>query len=365
MYNSGKPCYDHNTLADLLDNNTINNNAITWKYYPQGPHPGISLWTAPNAIKNICSASNDGDGNYSCGGTYWTTHVDPPPPSPQGNAMAPILTDIGNCALPNVSWVIPDGSWSDHAGLSDNGTEDGNYGPSWVAAIVNAVGNSWQNSGTGHQCDYWGGNTTGNASQPTVIIVVWDDWGGWYDHVLPWNCQSNYQGGNCLGYPQNGGGQQYVYGFRVPMLVISAYNNHAQGQSDGYTGYISGACGQSGQLTCPNEGAGLVHDFGSILNFIEYAFGTNGNLLSLSGDPKNLNKGINPTYLYADYWAPDWYQSGNCTQKQCQYSLSDFFTGNWSQTTGFTQIDAPSPASVFENWMVTATDPDDDDEESQ
>ena len=36
----------------------------------------------------------------------------------------------------NVSWVIPNGAWSDHAGPNDL------YGPSWVAAVVNAIGSN-------------------------------------------------------------------------------------------------------------------------------------------------------------------------------------------------------------------------------
>ena len=39
-------------------------------------------------------------------------------------------------------------------------------GPSWVASVVNAVG----------QSSYW------NSS---VIVVVWDDWGGFYDNAVP------------------------------------------------------------------------------------------------------------------------------------------------------------------------------------
>jgi hypothetical protein len=50
-------------------------------------------------------------------------------------------TSTANCQLPQMSWVIPDGNWSDHPG---NVGADG--GPSWVAAIVNAVG-GFDNSG--------------------------------------------------------------------------------------------------------------------------------------------------------------------------------------------------------------------------
>jgi phospholipase C len=51
-------------------------------------------------------------------------------------------------------------------------------------------------------------------------LIVWDDWGGWYDHVNP---IATIGGGN-LGYP-NGTGEQYVYGFRVPLLVVSEWVN--------------------------------------------------------------------------------------------------------------------------------------------
>ena len=64
-----------------------------------------------------------------------------------------------------------------------------------------------------------------------------------------------------------------------------------------------------------------VHDFGSILNFIEYAFGTGGNPLGYPG-------GIAGTVHYplADWLAPDVYTSTNCTQSDCPYGLSDFFS---------------------------------------
>ena len=54
--------------------------------------------------------------------------------------------------------------------------------PGWEN-IVNAIGQSAQNSG--NVCDYWGKSTTAQRIEPTAIFVVWDDWGGWYDHVQP------------------------------------------------------------------------------------------------------------------------------------------------------------------------------------
>jgi phospholipase C len=115
-----------------------------------------------------------------------------------------VLTDIASGQLPQVTWVIPDGRASDHP-LSNDGS-----GPSWVASIVNAIGNS----------PYWSN---------TAIFIAWDDWGGWYDHVAP-KIQNSYE-----------------YGFRVPLIVVSPYAKRA---------YVSH----------------VTHDFGSLLKFIETNF---------------------------------------------------------------------------------------------
>jgi len=176
-----------------------------------------------------------------------------------------------------------------------------------VAAIVNAVGGR-NNDGSSlpTQCNYWSN---------TVVLITWDDWGGWYDDVLPWRCNPG-SNGTCLGYSNNTG-EQNVYGFRVPLLVVSAYTP---------LNYISGTISQGG------EGGGrYVHDFGSILNFTEYVFGQGGNPLGGAG-----SCGIGPcAYPYADFLAPDAYTSGNCLKSICPYALSDFFQ---SQARSFTLI---------------------------
>jgi phospholipase C len=184
------PCFEHPTLTDLL-----NAKSITWRYY--GPGAG-SIWTAPNAIQHMCGPNVPPPNATACTGSDWVNGVVIP--------QTGVLTDISNNQLPAVSWVIPDGQESDHAGINDGS------GPSWVASIVNAIGNS----------PYWSN---------TAIILTWDDWGGWYDHVAPPAIINSYE-----------------YGFRVPLVVISPYAK---------AGYISHT----------------VYDFGSILKFIEATFG--------------------------------------------------------------------------------------------
>jgi phospholipase C len=82
--------------------------------------------------------------------------------------------------LPQVSWITPNNRDSEHppSNISD--------GQAYVTAIINAAMESpdWNS---------------------TAIFLAWDDWGGFYDHVVPPKVDEN------------------GYGIRVPALVISPY----------------------------------------------------------------------------------------------------------------------------------------------
>jgi phospholipase C len=82
--------------------------------------------------------------------------------------------------LPAVSWVVPSGEVSEHP------PSPVSYGQSYITSVINAVMKSpdWKS---------------------TAIFLAWDDWGGFYDHVVP------------PAVDQNG------YGLRVPGIVISPY----------------------------------------------------------------------------------------------------------------------------------------------
>lgn len=86
-----------------------------------------------------------------------------------------------NGTLPAVSWVIPSGDVSEHGPVGAV-----SHGQSFVTSVVNAVMRSpnWNS---------------------TAIFVAWDDWGGFYDHVVPPVVDEN------------------GFGLRVPALVISPY----------------------------------------------------------------------------------------------------------------------------------------------
>jgi phospholipase C len=243
------PCFEHPTLTDLLEMN-----GIGWRYYT--PSDG-SLWTGPVAIRHMCQPATTVDNVRHCAGPEFTSYVS----IPQTN----FLKDIASGQLASVTWVIPDGLASDHASVNDGS------GPSWVASVVNAIGNSafWPN---------------------TAIVITWDDWGGWFDHVPPFKVVND----------GTSWGSGYIYGFRVPLIVVSPYAKAA---------YISHA----------------THDFGSILKFIETTFKL-------------------PSLGYADTPADD---------------LADCFDFTQSPLV-FHSIAAPLNAAYFIKDTRAATDPDDD-----
>jgi phospholipase C len=171
------PCFQRVSLADLLDAK-----GLSWRYYQHDL--GTGNWHAFDAVKGV---------------RYGQDYANVITPSQT------VLTDIASGNLPALSWVIPPSdAYSDHPGSRSA------KGPSWVAAVVNAVG----------QSQYW---------NSTAIFITWDDWGGWYDHVKP---------------PQY---NHYELGFRVPLVVVSPYAK---------TAYVSHK----------------VHEFGSILKFAEQTF---------------------------------------------------------------------------------------------
>jgi phospholipase C len=173
-------CFNYPTLGDEMDAA-----GVSWSYYTSGVYKDGNLWNAYQAIKHI---------RY---GVDWKSDVKTP--------QTRFFKDITNGVLPAVSWVTPVCATSDHSGCGSN------EGPAWVASLVNAIGTS----------KYW---------DSTAIFVVWDDYGGWYDHVAPQ--MVDYDG----------------LGMRSPMLVVSPYAKQ---------GYVSK----------------VPYEWGSILKFIEDQFG--------------------------------------------------------------------------------------------
>jgi hypothetical protein len=155
---------------------------ISWNYYHV---PGSSAECLnPNTLSCITGSSNVAE----LGGSIWNPL----------EGFATVISDgeTGNvqhvdgfysntynstCTLPQVTWVTPASALSDHPAGS---MKDGQ---AYATALINAVeqGPCWANS---------------------AIFLVWDDWGGYYDHVQPPTVQDG------LGY-----------GLRVAAMMISPY----------------------------------------------------------------------------------------------------------------------------------------------
>jgi phospholipase C len=119
-------CYDHPALGDQLKANNI-----TWRYYT--PTPGV-IWTAPAAISSLCGKIVNGiRAGPDFANVIW----------PGKNGLItpakslPILSDIQNCQLQQMSRVIPEYAMSDHPFPNIGGK-----GPSSVANLVDAIGDS-------------------------------------------------------------------------------------------------------------------------------------------------------------------------------------------------------------------------------
>ncbi len=102
----------------------------------------------------------------------------------QGAAVVSInqlYSDLAAGTLPAVSWIMPTQEVSEHP------TAKVSVGQHYVTGVINSIMKS-------------------PAWSSTAIFLVWDDWGGFYDHVVP---------------PKTSDG--LGYGLRVPAMVISPY----------------------------------------------------------------------------------------------------------------------------------------------
>lgn len=176
------PCWNFTTLTDLLDRQSV-----SWKYYAPVLGQYGYIWSTLDAVKHVRF------------GPEWKSHV-------VNYTSFALAARAGK--LPAVSWLVSPPNISDHPPHSICAGEN------WAVKQINAVMSNAQS---------W---------KHTAIILTWDDFGGFYDHVSP----------------PRGPDQNLEYGFRVPTIVISPYARPGNVDHTTYT-------------------------FGSMLRFAEATFG--------------------------------------------------------------------------------------------
>jgi phospholipase C len=124
-----------------------------------------------------------------------------------------LYKDIKAGKMPAVSWLVPPEPYNEHpgSGISVCGGEN------WTVQHINMIMHS----------KYW---------RSTAIVVVWDDFGGFYDPVAP----PHY---DIMGL-----------GPRTPALIISPYTRHGNNPDGGYVDHTT-------------------YEFSSVLAFIEKTMG--------------------------------------------------------------------------------------------
>jgi phospholipase C len=224
-------CFDIEVLPDQLEDA-----GISWKYYANE-----NAWM--NALQMI---------RHVRYGPMWQK-VRPP---------SEFVQDVRQGEMPEVSWVVPDESYNEHPGAGKSTCA----GENWTVHQVNTIMKS----------EYW---------RSTVIVVVWDDFGGFYDPVAP--PQVDIMG----------------LGPRTPALIISPYT-------------IAG----------DNPDGGAVDDntyeFSSVLAFIERVFDL---------DPMTKrDRDADPLSGAFDFENPNFEKLVLPLREDCPYGTSfSQFRGSW------------------------------------
>lgn len=172
------PCLEFNTLPDALEAA-----GISWHFYAPGQGMPGYVFSTLDAIDHIRN------------GPLWSNVV----------SENQFVLDAKAGNLPAVSWITTDGTTNEHPPSSAC------TGENWTVNTLNAImqGPDWSS---------------------TAVFIVWDDFGGFYDHVPPPVVD------------------KFGLGPRVPLLVISPY-------------------------AIPGKISHTQYEFSSVIKFIEERFG--------------------------------------------------------------------------------------------
>jgi phospholipase C len=175
-------CFNVRILPDEL-----NSVGVSWKFYAD-----------PDNFQNIMQAIK---------------HVRYGPDWKKVQLPDRFLSDIKHHRMPQVSWINPPASYNEHPG----GGISVCAGENWTVQYLNAIQKS----------SYW---------KNTAVVIVWDDFGGFFDHVVPPH------------YDIMGTGP------RTPALIISPWTRSGSSPLGGAIDHHT-------------------YEFSSVLTFIEDIFG--------------------------------------------------------------------------------------------
>jgi hypothetical protein len=230
-YYVSPPCEEYPTILDQVTSEQPT--YYNWQYIA---HDLRSIWAAPLGVNHLYQAWHSGN------------------PSETGFAIDPdAQTFVSNLSsasptLPfaTLTYITPCFESSDHP--NPTAYDDG---PTWLAWVVNAIGNS----------QYW---------PNTAILVTWDDWGGWYDHWQPTSQWPYHPLPSPYSYLYGNTQDANEWGFRVPLIVISPWITSR--------GYVSS--GPVSPPSSPSPWPYAARSQGAITKFIEDVF----DLQSMSTD---------------------------------------------------------------------------------
>jgi phospholipase C len=160
--------YDIPTLFDQLEER-----GISWKFYVQNYDPGINYRTVDQYPGNRASQ------------VIWVPllniprFLDDPELASHIVDISEYFKDLENGTLPAVSYIVP-------SGASEHPPSSVRSGQRFVKSLIQGLMRS----------DSW---------DTSAFLLVYDDWGGWYDHVEP---------------PQV---DEFGYGMRVPALLVGPH----------------------------------------------------------------------------------------------------------------------------------------------
>jgi phospholipase C len=160
------------TMGTIVDE--LNASGISWKYYN-------GIWNDAQQCTNASS--------MPAPESYWNVLPDWPRIEYSQNTchsiqnFTDLYTDLNTGSLPQVSFITPNYTVSDHAGIYVSRQQSEQY----IASIIDGIQSNFS---------LW---------NSTAIFLTWDDFGGLYDSVAPPQVDSA------------------GYGFRVPLIIISPW----------------------------------------------------------------------------------------------------------------------------------------------